>query len=49
MVSPAAFNSLFEILSKPVDFPAFALDISHLNSSIVIFLAQIPQSLVSRS
>ena len=24
MVSPAAFNSLFEILSKPVDFPAEA-------------------------
>ena len=39
MVSPAAFNSLFEILSKPVDFPAFALNISHLNSSIVILFS----------
>ena len=38
MVSPAAFSSLFEILSSPADFPDFALQISRLKSASNIFV-----------
>ena len=37
MVSPAAFSSLFEILS-PADFPDFALEISRLKSALDMFV-----------